>query len=73
MRACLCVGTLTLDAVDREKATLLLEWRCRFAGLGSATVTVPIQPHGLITFTIPKKCSGSAKLEVVELSSSIVG
>jgi len=38
-----------------------VNFKCRFRGTSSATVSIPVLPHGVISLTIPKECSGKAK------------
>ena len=43
---------------DGPALALDLTYHCRYAGLAVVTVVFPIVPHGQISVTIPKRCSG---------------
>jgi len=75
-----CSPKLSGSAVDgvtlmREGKSYELDitWNCRYRGLGTATISIPIVPHGRITLTIPKQCEGIDRPEGIVLPGFTVG
>jgi hypothetical protein len=61
----LCAPQLSGDAArggslkrNGTPMQLDVDWRCQHAGLAVVTFEIPILPHGVVSFTIPKQCDG---------------
>lgn len=60
-------------AQDGEELELGITYNCKFQGLVAVTVTLPIVPHGAITFTFPKMCLGETKSVGVRMHGLRIG